>query len=230
MSDELRRKVASLLRMAQNEKASEAEAMAAAERAAKLMAEAGLSATDIEFDEEQATLRTRRASIRDTLWGVIAHCTNCGAITRRDWTPVVIFIGRAPGPQIAVYLVDVLNRAIDREIELFKLTPEYRRRRTLATRRAAVQDFVNGLVGRLRLRIMGLFQASIDLDAAEEAQAVRDQRFPSSAPHRVKAHSVRFGGAAAAGYSAGGRVQIAHGVTGGHAPRQIGGCYEQASS
>ena len=222
MDDSLRRKIAALLRVSKDEGASEAEAMAAAQKAAALMLEHGVNTSDVEFDEEQATLRTRRVTIRDMLWGVVASCTNCAAITQREWTPVIIFVGRAPGPQIAVYLVDLLNRAIDREIEVFKTTAEYKRRRTIASRRAAVQDFVNGLVGRLRMRLFGMFQASLDADAALEAQLARHQRFPNSSPHRAKTHSVRFNAAAASGYSAGGRVQLAHGVTGGKAARQIG--------
>lgn len=222
MDEALRHKIAALLRMAKDSGASEAEAMAAAEKAAALMLEHGLNPSDVEFDEAQAALRTRTSTIRDTLWGIVGICTNCAAITRRDWTPVIIFIGRAPGPQIAGYLVDVLNRAINREVEAFKRSPEYRRRRTLATRRIAVQDFTHGLVGRLRMRLLTMFQASLDRSVLQEAQQVLDQRFPDKMTHRVKARSVRFGSAAASGYSAGGRVQLSQGVSGGHVPRQIG--------
>lgn len=223
MNDELRRRIAALLHKARDVGASEAEALVAAERAARLLAEAGLTEDDVEYDEDQAALGTKRPTVRDQLWGVVAICTNCAAITDRDWTPVIIFIGRAPGPQIAVYLVDLLRRAIDREVEGFKTSPEYKRRRTLATRRAAVQDFTNGLVVRLRLRLLDLFAASIDDAAREQARHVLDQRFPQSKPGKMPSHRTRFGSAAGAGYAAGGKVQIARGVTGGQAVKRIGG-------
>lgn len=222
MTDELRQRIAALLRKARSDGASEAEAMAAAERAARMMAEAGISQADVEFEEEQASLRTRTPTTRDALWSTVAVCTNCSAITRRDWTPVVIFIGRAPGPQIACYLVDLLNRAVDREIEAFKRQPEYKRRRTTATRRAAVQDFLSGLVARLRMRLRDLFSQSIDEVASAEAHLVLEGRFPDSRPVTIAKRKVRFGSAAGAGYSAGARVQISHGVNGGNAILKIG--------
>lgn len=222
MDEDLKNRIAALLRKARSDGSSEAEAIAAAERAARLMAEAGVSDTDVEFDEEQAELKTRTPTIRDTLWVTVGMCTNCAVAAKRDWTPVVIFIGREPGPQIAAYLVDVLNRAIDRAVAKFKATPEYKRRRTIGTRRAAVQDFVNGMVTRLRNRLREIFANSSDERAIKDAWNVLDQRFPGCVAAKLKARSIRFGSAASAGFAAGGHVQIAAGVSSRKAPAQIG--------
>lgn len=222
MNDELRSKIAALLRKARDHGASEAEALAAAERAARLMAEAGVSEVDVEFEEEQAALRTRTTNVRDRLWGVVAVGTNCAAIACRDGLPVILFIGRAPGPQIAAYLVEVLNRAIDREIEGFKGTADYKRRRTLSTKRAACQDFLNGMVQRLVQRLRDIFQPCADEAALEIARSVRDRRFPNSVSQPIKPHVTRFGSAASAGYAAGGRVKISQGVNGVAQMAQIG--------
>lgn len=222
MSDEIKRRIAALLRKARDAGASEAEAMAAAERAAALMREHRVSVYDVDYDEAQAPIRTRGGSPRDMLWASVAVVTNCGALYRSAWNPVVVFVGRAPGPEIAVYLVAVLDRAIDREIAAFKLTPEYKRRRSLSTRRAAVADFTAALVGRLSSRLASMFRATMSDEERRQANRVRDQRFQGSEAIQLREHRTRFGNAAWAGARAGDRVQLAHGVTGGRAPQQIG--------
>ena len=223
MTDDIRKKVASLRRKTASAGATEAEALAAAAKAAELMRAHGLSEADVEFAEAAAPMKTRGKSARDPLWGTVARCTNTAAILHQDWTPQMVFIGREPGPEIACYLVDVLNRAVDREVERFKATPEYRRRRTVATRRAAVQDFTTGLVIRLRERLRELFSDTMSDAAAARARAVRDQRFRDAEPVSAPERKVRFGSAVQAGFAAGRRVHLAHGVgAAGGAPRQIG--------
>lgn len=223
MSDAIKARIAALLRKTRDAGCSEAEAMAAAAQAARLLQEHGLSRYDVEFGEAAAGLRNKTAGIRDRLWGMVAICTNCAALFKRDWTPSVLFIGRAPGPEIAAYLVEVLDRAIDREIGRFKSSPEYKRRRTLATRRAAVRDFTVGLVNRLTMRLGDLFASSLDEDMRMEAREVMNKRFPDSTPMKTKGHIVRFGSAASAGWGAGTNVQIARGVNGKDDVRLIGG-------
>lgn len=223
MDETLRKKLAALRALASGRGTTKAEAMAAAQKMADLMREHRLTADDVEYEEAEAPLKTRRATQRTALLGAIAVCTNSVATLRGDWQPCVIFLGRAPGPQIATYLHSVCDRAIDRAIADFKLTAEYRRRRTLATRRAAVADFTSSMVGRLSGRLYAMFSDSMDDDALAAARRVRDIRMPETTPTSIPERKVRFGNAAAAGYAAGRNVQLAHGVNGGKPVHQIGG-------
>ncbi|WP_411836724.1 hypothetical protein [Paracoccus sp. ME4] len=223
MDDALRKRLAALRATAQGKGTTEAEAMAAAAKMAQILAECGLSEDEIEFEEAEAPLRTKRPTTRTALIGVIAVCTNCAGTIRSDWRPAVIYLGRAPGPEIAVYLTTVCDRAIDRAVEDFKKTAEYRRRRTLTTKRKAVQDFTIGMVERLEGRLFQMFRAGVDKAARAKAVAVRDHRMPASTPVTMPQQSVRFGSAAASGSIAGSEVQLAHAMSGGRKAPRIGG-------
>lgn len=224
MDEALRKRIAALRALGTGRGATEAEAEAALAKAADLMRDHGVTAEDIEFEEQQAPLKTRGNAPRDQIWGAVGRCTNCAAIISSGWSPAIMFIGRAPGPEVATYLVAVLNRAIDREIEEFKASAEYRRRRTLATKRQAVADFTLGLVVRLRSRLFDLFHQSMDDDAYAKARTVQKQRIPDTVSVKSRQHSVRFGNAASSGFRAADRVNLAHGVNGGSGQqRQIGG-------
>ncbi len=222
MTDDLRRKIAALRRKAAAAGASEAEALSAAEMAARLMREHGLSEDDVEFDEQSVPIKSKGNSARDNLWGAVGRATNCAAMFDPNWTPVITFVGHAPGPEIACYLVEVLNRAVDREIAAFKLTPEYRRRRTISTKRAAVRDFTLGLIVRLRARLLEMFSETSSDEAFDKARDVLRTRFPHTQSFTPRVAATRFGGAAAAGVRAGDKVNLAHGVNGGSAARRIG--------
>lgn len=223
MDETLKRKLAALRALASGRGATEAEAMAAAQKMADLMREHRLTADDVEFEEAETPLKTKRPTTRGRLLASIACGLNCTATIRDDWQPCVIFLGKAPGPEIATYLFAICDRSIDRAIAEFKKSPEYHRRRTLATRRAAVADFTMGMVARLSSRIIAMFQDNMDEEAFAEAKRVRDCRMPDTVPHRAPTRKVRFGDAAAAGFAAGRDVQLAHGVNGGRPVRQIGG-------
>lgn len=222
MTEGVRKQIAALRRLATGRGTTEAEAMSAAAKAAELMQKHGLDETDIDFEEARAPLKTKGTSPRDALWTTVGVCTNSAAIFITDWDPVVEFIGRAPGPEIAVYLVAVLNRAVDGEIAGFKKSAEYRRRRTVSTRRQAVHDFTVALVARLRRRLKDMFASTISDERFEEARNVLCQRFPDRQSIKRPEKKVRFGNAAWAGVRAGDRVNLAHGVNGGTAVHQIG--------
>ncbi len=223
MNDALRKKLAALRATAQGRGTTEAEAMAAAEMMARIMREHGLSDDDVEYDEVEAPLKTRRPTARTGLLGVIAICTNCAATLKSDWTPCAIFLGKAPGPEIAAYLTAICDRAVDRAVGEFQRSAEYKRRRTLSTRRKATEDFTVGMIDRLASRLFEMFGASIDAEARSMAADVRDRRMPSTTAAKLPAPKVRFGDAAQAGSAAGRDVQLAHGVNGGRPVSQIGG-------
>lgn len=223
MDEALRKKLAALRAAATGRGTTEAEAMAAAAKMAEIMREHGLNDDDVEYEEAEAPLKGKRPGQRTPLLGVIGVCTNSAATTHFGDYPTVTFLGRAPGPEIAAYLVAVCDRAIDFAVADFKKTPEYLRRRTASTRRAAVQDFMAGMVMRLKTRLFEMFASSIDHDARAEANRVRDLRLPTTSPLKIPERKVRFGLAAQAGRVAAHKVQLAHGVNAGKPVRQIGG-------
>ncbi|MBN8294715.1 DUF2786 domain-containing protein [Rhodobacter sp. NTK016B] len=220
MSESIRRKIAALLNMTVSAGCSEGEALAAAAKAAELMREHGLSESDIVIGEATTRHTSKGRGARDALWRIVAYCTNTALIvTHRKGCAGsdLVFVGREPGPEIAAYLTTVLNRAMDTEIAAFKEEAFYRRRRNVTTRRAAVRDFTDGMVGRLARRLVELFRPSLDAEARAVAVAALDDRFPEA--KTVKEYSVkaaRFHQASLYGWTAGGRVNLAHGVNGGH--------------
>lgn len=228
MTDPIKKKIAALLAMTLAAGCTEAEAMAAATKAADLMREHGLSEADITIGQASVAHATKGRSARDDLWKIVGHCTNTACtvqhVTGRPGADL-IFVGRDPGPEIAVYLVAVLNRALDTAIADFKASPFYVRRRAAATRRAAVQDFTKGMVRRLADRLIEVFGPTINKAANAVAAAARDAQF-SGAKVIVKAEpaKARFDDAIWSGWAAGGRVNLAQGVHGNAAaPRRIGG-------
>lgn len=223
MDEALRKKLAALRATAEGRGTTEAEAMAAAAKMAEIMREHGLGADDVEFEEADAPVKGKRPGLRTQLIGTIAICTNCAATSHFGDYPAVTFLGRAPGPEIAVYMVAVCDRAIDTAVAAFKTTPEYQRRRSIATRRAAVQDFTAGMITRLQHRIFTMFAASMDRDAFDRAVKVRDARLPITSTVKIPRRKVRFDSAAQAGQDAGRKVQLTHGVNAGRPVHQIGG-------
>ncbi len=203
---------------------TEAEAMEAAAKVAELMREHGLSNDELEMTEEAAGVKTSTRSARALLWPTIANCTNSAAIIHSAGKDhKVIFVGCEPWPEIAVYLMDVCNNAIDHEISKFKKDDFYKRRRSVATRRQAVADFTSGLVRRLRVRLQQLFTETMSDDAALKSQNERKRRFPDTSSITLKSHKTRYDDAAGAGWRAGANVKLSQGVNGSQPTKMIGG-------
>jgi hypothetical protein len=202
---------------------TEAEALAAAALAARLMREHGLDEASLEMTEADAWERNVKATWRSKVANIIAHCTSTAAIrlVERDGAHVV-FVGREPGPEIALYLRDVCFRAIEREVRLFKQGAIYRRRRTLATKRAAVADFIDGVIMRVGLRLVELFEPMRDPQALQLARTELARRYPDASTSRLPARTRRVDTAKVAGWAAGGHVDINRGVAGSAAPLAIG--------
>lgn len=201
---------------------TEAEASAAAEKAAQLMREAQLCEEDLNISEAKAETRLAASGAAHALAPVIAYCTNCTSIiTGQNETT---FVGRNPGPEIARYLLDVCETAVRVELKKFKATIWYRRRRTLASKRQAAADFVEGLVNRLCNRLMDLFAdmlSDVDRDASKQAVLATYGR---GVPVTKRQRELRYNEAANAGWVAGAKVGLHHGVkTGQGATKRIGG-------
>lgn len=215
MSESIKRKIAALRAKTRASGCTEAEALAAAELAARLMAEHGLSEADLVMTEAVAPEPTTKPTWRSKLSAIIAYCTNTASIvlcSRRDGN-VVMFIGREPGPQIALYLRDVTFRAVAAEVGRFKGGTFYRRRRSLATRRQAVADFVHAMVVRLSNRLCELFGPVRDPEARAAARSALQARFAGAVAHMLPKRETRYSEAADQGWAAGGKVPLNRGVT-----------------
>ncbi|MCB1463234.1 MAG: DUF2786 domain-containing protein [Nitratireductor sp.] len=202
---------------------TEAEALAAAEKAAQLMRDHGISETDIKIEEASSRSRQGGRGQKARLWPVIAHCTNTASIVVRSrFGNDVTFVGREPGPEIAVYLRDVCERAIDRELARFKTTPAYRRKRSVAVKRQVAAAFVGGMVTRLSGRLLEIFGPAVSEADGAEANRALAERYPGSIDLPKAKRELRHSMARAAGFLAGENVTLAHGVGGSDTPLAIG--------
>lgn len=218
ISESLKRRIAALRDKTTARGCTEAEALAAAEKAAALMRDHGLTEADIVIDEQATKTRTKGSSPRDVLWRALAACTNTATIIVEGEDNRRVFIGREPGPEIACYLYVVLDRAIEREIAAFKAGTFYRRRRNVSTKRQAVHDFTVGLVFRLRDRLQALFADAISIEAGEAALSARNERYPLSTSVRSAKTASKFDGAVMSGWMAGQNVSLSRGVSQGGQP------------
>ncbi|MDL2401279.1 DUF7168 domain-containing protein [Rhizobium mayense] len=222
--DDLKRRINSLRRMTTGSGCTEQEALAAAAKAAELMASHGLSADELEMTSSTISTDKGSSSPESRLWGAIASCTNTSVL----WTmgpegKALIFIGRDPWPEIAGYLVDVCSNAVKFEQKKFRAGEFYKRRRATATRRQALRDFTYGLIVRIVERLRELFAATISDAAQAAARAERDRQFASSKVVKSAKYKPRFDQAISAGWRAGGDVHLSHGVGTRSARKLIGG-------
>lgn len=193
---------------------TEAEALAAAELAARLMREHGMSDDDLDIATCSSETRGGRSvSWRSVIAVAIRDCTNSACITDLDGRR--IFVGTGAGPEIAAYLYDVLVRAVERARRVFRESREYRRLRSDKSRENAKSDFCLGMAVRLAQRVRELFYGSANEAARERALVARDRLFP----HRQDAKGqleVKGGNRPhyGAGAAAAEGVTIAHGVKG----------------
>lgn len=202
---------------------TEAEALAAAEKAAQLMRDHGLVDEDIVMDEQRSRSKRGGQSMRAHFWPVIATCTNTAVIIVDTADGFAVsFLGREPGPAIAVYLRDVSERALDRAIADFKAGQVYRRFRKLSSKRAAVADFSNVFVARMNRRLRETFAKSIDDGAKALSDAELTRRYPDTVESEAPARPYFHFGARSAGLRAAEAVTLAHGVGSEVAPKQIG--------
>lgn len=219
-AENLKARIVALLKMTTAAGCTEAEAMAAAEKAAALMREHGLSEADITIGQAEVRNRTKGKGARDALWWVLAGCTNTAATMRLRTGAAgagIIFIGAAPGPEIAAYLYKVLDRALDHAVAEFRSGRFYRQRRSDANRRQAVRDFTAGMVARLGRRLIELFAETRNAEAHAMAVAARGRLFPASVEISMPKRKIAFDAAVSAGWQSGGKVPLSHGVGGGAA-------------
>lgn len=189
---------------------SEAEAMAAAEAVARLMASHGITETDLVMEEARAVLNGPKTAHSFVICSVISGCTNTAAVSMAD--AAIVYFGRQPGPEIAVYLTDICHRALRQGLAEFMASPFYRRRRTTKTKTAARADFKTGMETRLAARLQEMFRTTRSDKAKAEAQGYLDSRHPNTRAHKLRQRETRFDEAKNAGWRAGGDVALSHGV------------------
>jgi len=197
---------------------TEAEAMSAAQMAAKLMAEYKLSDASVCMTEKASRSKQKGKSSLGKLWAVIAWCTNTKCIVLGfDNGTLINFVGRDPRPEIAVYLREVCERAIQTELKKFRSSSFYKSRRKQATKRAASLDFIEGMVIRLCVRLQELFESHHSDGACERADRALKDSYGETLPVEQPKRKERYDTASNSGWCAGGNVPINHGVPDGEA-------------
>ncbi|MFT4098986.1 MAG: DUF2786 domain-containing protein [Rhodoblastus sp.] len=206
-------KIRALLEKTAGRGCTEAEALAAAEKAAQLMREYGVNDLDIEFTRERQKEREQRTTWRTPLVAIIAFVTNTAAINLRG-QEVIEFWGQTPGPEIAAYLRDICLRAVTRAQREFKAGAFYRRRRGLASKRAAVADFTEAMVSRLCVRLVDLFKDVRDDAARTAARNAVAERYAGAVANVRKPRKERHSEAGWQGWTKGADVPLNRGVHG----------------
>jgi hypothetical protein len=204
---------------------TEAEALAAAAKYAEILRDHGLSESDIVFDEQARRARHSAKGQKAALWPTIATCTNTAVIVLEGMDQVrVSFVGREPSPEIACYLREVCERAVDHELAQFKASPLYRRKRSLKVKREVSAAFVGTMVRVLNRRLLEIFGPTISAEARKAAQLALRERHAEGAlkPVAKLALRPRDAAAALAGVQAAQRTTLAHGVGDTAAPGLIG--------
>lgn len=193
---------------------TEAEAIQAAEVAAQLMREHGVLDDDLAMQRLESPNRGGARSVRVSLWGAVAYSTNCTATFETDGpSSKIIWIGRDPGPELAVYLHAMLGRAVDRELADFRKGKFYRGRRSAKTKAQAVKEFTHALCERLARRLHAMFAETRSSEARKAAEGARDRMFQNLNTVKPKPVKERFREARDEGWSAGGRVGIHRGMS-----------------
>ncbi|SDH93678.1 regulatory protein GemA [Roseospirillum parvum] len=165
--DDVKRRLAALLSMTTAAGCTEAEAEAAAAKAAQLMRQHGLEAADLVMGCE-AVPCTRRPTVVHELWSVLAALTGCTTV-RDAADGTLSYVGRQPGPAVATYLHVFLHRHIEASTAAYRRSAQYKRRARGAPRRRACEAFRTGMVERLQLALVVHFGAP-DMARIEEAR------------------------------------------------------------
>ncbi|WP_338665015.1 DUF2786 domain-containing protein [Pararoseomonas sp. SCSIO 73927] len=221
--DAVIRRIRALLQLTEANGCTEGEAVAAAAKALELMRQHGLDEKSVHTGRAERTLP---ADGRDTLrglWAAVAYVTRCRLYYDFGRSPQVVYIGRAPWPEVADWLHGVVDAVSRKAHGAFYASPAYQRHRTVRAQSLARAAFQQAFVEGLRAKIIAL------VDEADNDFA-RDRRFAERALRAVpdlrpagKAGQVPgFAGARRAGQSAARAAHVGWGIQGA-GPRLIGG-------
>jgi hypothetical protein len=151
-------RVKALLAKTMSNGCTEGEAMAALEKARKLMDTYELTESDLQPETEEAQIHATgyedRYKIKWNLCGAIAEFTRCRSW--RNHANGVTFCGLESDVMLATWLLDTLQQFILREIENFLAE---RRHRGMACPRSVSSSFMRGATNRIALRLRELTPA-----------------------------------------------------------------------
>ncbi len=219
--DAILRKLAALRAKTTRAGCTEAEAVSAAEAAARIMEEYGISESEIGIVEARARSNSRSRWVL-TLSAAVKTATNTAAIYVSDDAEIA-FVGPEPAPEIAAYLFDVTRRAVERGLREFRQTTWYKRRRTQKAKSQAGSEFCNGMASRLAVRVIQIFSSQINPVQGQKSEQALEVRYSGGETIRPRAASQRYHHAQHAGIMAAENVTLAHGVNGTAARPAIGG-------
>ncbi|MGE4529571.1 MAG: DUF2786 domain-containing protein [Rhodospirillaceae bacterium] len=214
---------------------TEAEALAAAAKAAELLSKHGLDEAALEFEEYRVEIGRR--TVVDELWGqaaIFCHCKLWYSRWGGRWT--VVYFGRWNDVAVAEYLHALLERHVKAATREWQKGPEYRRRRTTKTKREATKAFQQGLVAALKTKLWEQqwrrtpkvegtnHQALVlsPLAAVEEALKRKGVQFSSKPLAPVKGAGKKFDNEQWSGAAAARNIDINAAVNGGRRPGVAG--------
>jgi hypothetical protein len=153
----IRARLQALRNMTVDRGCTEAEALAAAAKAAELLAANNLTEADLDtpvYDELAIALGKRRTPL-DSIWKAVATFADCrGWLCRRGDRWHYVYFGRESDVLVAEYVHEVIRRACDTAVAAFRRSETYQRRRTAKTRSAAMKAFLEGF-GRALVEKIG---------------------------------------------------------------------------
>ncbi|WP_276200383.1 DUF2786 domain-containing protein [Chelatococcus sp. XZ-Ab1] len=209
---------------------TEAEALAAAEKAAELLAANNLAEVDLDaptFEELSVALGARRTPL-DKVWQAVALFADCKGYLKRSgnrWQ--FCYFGRSSDVLVAEYVHEVIRRACETAIAEFRRSEAYRKRRKPKTRADAVRAFSEGLGEAITRKVVeGLWRRITPSGEARSWALVEARRAPLDEALRAqgarlrdvkpigKARGRSRHEAIAAGYRAGRTVDVAAGLDG----------------
>ncbi|MFT0861678.1 hypothetical protein [Ancylobacter sp. G4_0304] len=173
----LKARLDALRRMTTANGCTEAEALNAAEKAAALLAELGMSDAELDahlMGELEIGIGGRRTPMTK-VYSAIATFSGCkGWLLRRDRRLTYVYFGAPANILVAEYVHEVCRRAADTASKQFRAGEVYRRRRTSKTRAHALRAFQDGFAIGLAGKIMlGLWRRQGVVDRPHsERQAV----------------------------------------------------------
>lgn len=236
----LRARLQALRNMTTANGCTEAEAMAAAEKAAELLAASGLSAVELDASAMEALavdVSSRRTPL-DAVWKTVALFAECrGYFSARGRQRTYVYFGDPGNILVAEYVHEVIRRAAASAAAAFRKSDAYLRRKTDKTRRHAQKAFLEGFAESIQGKLAaGLWrrkgydgrplQDVVKLIEAERAPIdaeLRRRGVSLGAMRELQPAQGRFKGEAHhKGASAGRALQIDAAVAGGTAaPRLI---------
>ncbi len=221
----IRDKIKALKAKTLNAGCTEAEALAAAELAFKLMHQHQIEDADLDISEAEIAETARRAVWQARILSAISICTNTASVYVTNYKDghKTIFVGREPGPQIALYLRDICFRAVKLECAKFRAGRLYKTRRNTATKRQATADFTHALTSHLAFRLVDIFKPLRDESIALQSAQALDKLFPSAKTINLRKHKQRYSEAGYQGHEAGRNIALNHSMTNELAPVMIGG-------